>query len=623
MTVDIADKYKRLSEQEHVLLRPARYLGDINTSTKRDWTIDREWKVQRGDIQHNPAFLKLFDEIISNSVDFSLTAEGKALNVIRVTVDPAQGFIAVYDNGGIPVVQKVDQGETLWIPDLIFGHLRSGSNFADAEDSLSTGQNGEGSSLVNIFSKRFDVETCDGKNTFHISYLDNMKTKTVPQVAPVQGRTGYTTITYFPDLKLMGMAAIEPWAVDMLRRRCVEVAACNPQLRVFFNGENVRVSKFADFVGLFDKENLCTSVPGWNIGLTLSQDGFKHNSYVNTTHTFVGGTHVSHVMDKIVSEVREHIQNRTKQTIKPAEIEAQFHLFIDAKINNPRYSSQTKENLITPVSKYANRFTPPPEFIQALLSSPMMRRLMEWATRRKEQQEFDEAAKEVSDARKASFHHIEKYRPATNKVRADNLLFVAEGDSALKPLQAAKRSHHGLFPLRGKPDNVYDKSIKALTKQKEFQDLIQIMGLDLSKFDPETLRYGGLVLATDADHDGAHIRGLITVSFWRFWPRLIENGFLRFLITPVVVVKVGKTEMEFFSVEEYDNWAAANPNTKHVRKYYKGLGSWETKDMERFMNDEKYMRVVSPLDAEDARLLQLAFDPEMAAERKDWLALHV
>ncbi|ACV50239.1 gp60plus39 DNA topoisomerase subunit [Delftia phage PhiW-14] len=625
VTQDVS-KYKMLSERDHIRIRPGRYLGDINTSLVKDsWTVNEQGQVERRDVQQNPAFTKLFDEIITNSADFSLTADGKHLNIIRVDYSREHGCISVYDNGGIPVVETIvdreGQPTKLWIPDMIFGFLRSGSNFNDEADSESAGQNGEGSTLVNVFSSRFDVETCDGKNKFSITYLDGMANKTAPEVVAAQGATPFTRITYFPEWSIMGMTGQEDWIEDTLRRRCLEVAACNTHIRVYYNGKPVNVKKFGDFAAMLDPVCVSESAPKWDVALSLSKNGFKHYSYVNSTLTFVGGTHINHVMDKIVAEVRAHIESKTKQDIKPAEILNQFQLTVAARINNPRYSSQTKENLITPVSSYNVKYSPSKEFIKAIIDSPMMKKLLEWAERRKAVQDIKEAEKEIQDARKASFHHIPKYRPATNKNKAENILFVAEGDSALKPLQAAKKPHHGLFPLRGKPDNVFDKTIRHLAKQKEFQDLIQILGLDLHQFNSDTIRYSALVVATDADLDGAHIRGLLTVAFWRFWRPLIDEGFLRFLVTPIITVKQGKETIEFFTEQEYEDWRAANPTAKYTRKYYKGLGSWATEDMERFMNDPKYMVKVQPLTDEDVDNLVLAFDPSKADARKSWLGL--
>jgi DNA topoisomerase-2 len=618
-TVQDVSKFKMLTDIEHVLLRPGRYLGSTTTVEELTWSIVGG-KVEERRLSINPAFNKLFDEIISNSADHAKRPEGKHLNKIEVSVNKIMGTICVKDNGGIPVLKHPDTG--LWIPDMIFGHLRSGSNFDDSEDSTGTGQNGEGSSLVNIFSTFFRVDTGDGKNHYSIVYENNLTVRGKEEITPASGAS-FTAITYVPDFTRLGMTGLTDDAVLLIERRCYEIAATNPNIQVSFNGQLIKVRSFKDFAALFNKEVVFQSIDRWNVALIHSVEGFKHSSYVNSTNTYQGGTHIEYVMDKIVEGIREHIEKKTKQKIKPSEIKSQFHLFLDATINNPRYSSQTKENLITVASKYGSQFEVTDKFIKDIIASPIMKRILEWAERRKIFEEAKEAQKEVDEARKATFHHIEKYHGATEKDRSKCVLFVAEGDSALKPLRAAKSSHHGVFPLRGKPDNVFGQSIKSLTKKKEFQDLLQIMGLDLSgNVDPSVLRYGaGIMVSTDADLDGIHIRGLLTVAFQRFWPQLIEKGLLKFLKTPMIMCRRPGEIHEFFNEEEFKAWEAVQTK-KFNFKYIKGLGGHETADMERFMTDPKYTYTVLPLDATDQEMLNMAFDPNRADDRKTFLGIH-
>ncbi len=621
--VQDVSKFKMLTEHEHVISRPSRYVGSVNTIQKKDWVII-DGKVVEKELNFNPAFMKIFDEIITNSADHSRRAEGKHLKTIQVNVNRMLGTISVYDDGGIPVVEHPEN--KLWIPDMIFGHLRSGSNFNDddgSSDDLS-GQNGEGSSLTNIFSTEFIVETCDGKSQYKKVYRDNMSKSDKEIITPANGKKGYTRITYSPDFKRFGMVSLDDDTILLIQRRCYEVAATNTHLDVEFNGQKIVMDSFKDFVKLFGQDNVFQASDKWNLGLVLSEDGFNHVSFVNSTMTYEGGTHIEYVMDKVVEAVREHIEKKTKQKIKPSEIKSQFKLILDARIVKPRYSSQTKENLVTPPSMYGSVLTIEPKTVKDLVGSPMMKKIIEWAERRKIVEEMREASEKLEKSRSESFHHIEKYYPATAKDISKNILFVAEGDSALKPLRAAKKPIHGLFPLRGKPDNVFDKSIKYLADQVEFQNLVKIMGLDLSgKVDVAKLRYGSLVVATDADLDGIHIRGLLVVSFNRFWPELISKGVLKFLKTPVMTATVGKKVIEFFTPDDYEAWLKDNQNTKHSLKYYKGLGSWDTTNMDRFMNDPKYIYTVDKMDAEDIEKLNMAFDPQRAAARKLWLGLHV
>ncbi len=613
-------KYKMLGQIDHILLRPTMYMGSDQSKTQNDWYISNG-KIAEKEQTFVPGFMKIFDEIITNATDHAQRPEGKHLTRISVVASQVTGAIVVFDNGGIPVEIHPEYG--LYVPEMIFGNLLSGSNYDDSEDRTGAGTNGLGAKLTNIFSTYFKIETSDGKNMLTMCYENNMKDKAVsPIIRPYSA--GFTRISYIPDYARFGMTGLDDCAMDRIKRRCYEVAACNPKIEVSFNGDVVPVRNFKDFVTLFDTECVTQLSHRWNVGFAYSEDGFKQYSYVNSTATTEGGTHVDHVMEKVVEALRAYVEKKTKQKVRPSDIRSQFRVFIDANINNPRFNSQTKEFLVSPVASYGNRFELLDKTIKDLIKSPIMAKILAWAEGRRDDEDAKEASKEFekAKAKAASAAHIEKYHPATIKDRTQCVLFLAEGDSALKPLKAAKKSNQGVFPLRGKPDNVFNQPIKALLKKKEFQSVLQIIGLDLSgKVDKEKLRYHSVAVSTDADLDGFHIRGLLIVAFWRFWPDLIEQGFLKFLRTPIIVATEGKTKHEFFTQPEYDAWALTAG--KHTRNYYKGLGGWSTEEMQRFMNDPKYMVTIQPMTPDDVEKLSMAFDPDRADDRKDWLGFHI
>lgn len=617
--VQDVSKFRKLSEIEHVIMRPGRYLGSINNDTKNTWVI-KDGKVQEQKIQINPAFLKMFDEIISNSADHAKRSEGAHMTKIEVTVITMTGTISVLDDGGIPVV--IHPEEKQWIPEMIFGELRSGSNFDDDAGNEGAGQNGEGSSLVNIFSTQFSVQTADGKNSFDMIWRDNMSNKGAPTVRP--SNLHYTKIDYEPDLKRLGMQAIDPDAMLMLERRCWEIAATNPRLKVYFNGKHLSIKSFEDFVKLHaDSDLVYQEDDKWKVGFAYSDDGFKHITYVNSVNVYEGGTHIDYVMDKVVEAIREQIEKKTKQKLRPSDIKSQFKLIMSATINNPRFSSQTKENLINLPSAYGTKFDLKEDTVKAIMSGPIMKRIIQWAERRKVAEDLKNAQEEADKIKRKTFYHIEKYTPATEADRSKCILFLAEGDSAAKPLVAAKSRNHGVFPLRGKPINAFDLLLSdTIKKNKEFANILNILGFNLDGSISENgLRYGSLAVATDADLDGAHIRGLLIIMFRKFWPKLIESGFIKFLKTPVVVATRGKDKFEFFTEPEYDTWAAAETKP-HTKKYMKGLGSWDVESMKRFMTDPKYLYTIAPMDQTDHEALNMAFDPSKPEGRKAWLALH-
>lgn len=610
--MSINNKYKKLSEVEHCLQRPGRYIGSINQETHLKWYMEDEI-VKEKKMTFTPAFHKLFDEIISNSADHARTPEGKNLTKIDVTL--TDNTISVYDNGGIPVVIHPEYNQ--YIPDMIFGELRSGSNFDDNEDSLSTGQNGEGSSLVNIFSKSFIVETAlDGKK-FKIEYTNNMSEKTEPKITT--SKTNFTEITYIPDIERMNMSSISEDDKLLIERRVHEIAFTNPNLKVFFNKKRCTVDTFEKFVKTYDKDSVYYEIDRWRLGVAYSKDGFKHISYVNSTPSFDGGTHVDYVVDKLVEAVREKIEKKTKQSIRPSEIKNNLVIMLDCNINNPRYNSQTKEKLITQPSQFGSRFDLDDKFIKKLLASKVVENIIEWAMKKKDMDDLKDIEQRENAVRKSGFYDIPKYRPATSKARKECLLFLSEGDSANAPLlDASNPKIHGLFPLKGKPENCYAKKLTDVVSQ-EIMYISRILNLSITKPDYDNMRYDKIVFATDADTDGQHIIGLLSLLFSRFWPELLKEGRVQIFQTPSVIATYKGKKYNFIRESEYDEWIKDKKG--YTTKYCKGLGGHDSKTFSEFLNDPNSYITIDYDPERDDDALGMAFDPKRADDRKDWVAI--
>ena len=158
----IEQRFQKLDDIEHALLRPGMYVGSTKTREEEVFLLNEQGKFSKRPVQVNPAFMKIFDEIVSNAADEH--RRNTKLNQISVTADKSTGRVTILDNGGIPVVKHKDHDE--WVPEMIFSNLKAGSNFDDSEERLVAGTNGVGATLTNIFSTEFRIRTCDGKNTF-------------------------------------------------------------------------------------------------------------------------------------------------------------------------------------------------------------------------------------------------------------------------------------------------------------------------------------------------------------------------------------------------------------------------------------------------------------------------
>lgn len=490
----IEQKYRKLNEVEHVLTRPGRYIGAITPHTENVFVFDSPSKrMVKREVTYNPGFIKLFDEVISNSVDHSKRPEGKGLDTIRIDVDENDGSISIFDNGGIPVIKHAEYGQ--WIPEMIF-ELRSGSNFDDSDESMLTGQNGEGAALTSIFSTKFVVETCDTRNKFKMTFTENSQVRTPPKITPVPDAKGFTKITYFPDWEKLGTTLSEDNKA-MLMKRVVDVAGLNPHLKVYWNGERIPTKSFKDYIEMYvpvGEDYAYDETDNWKIAVASSEDGFQQISFVNGTNTKSGGTHVTYVGMQIWERIREHIKKKFKTDIKPSELRQHMTLFIDCSIVNPRYSSQTKDDLITEVKDYKTSWAVSDKMINKIIKSNIIQNILDWAAAKQHQEEMKELRKLNKDVEKTNYRRVEKFCDALEKKnRYRCFLMLSEGDSAAKSLFAArgKNPYIGTYPLRGKLLNVREKEIAkvlGLDKKKEgktapneIQKILTIIGLKIGE----------------------------------------------------------------------------------------------------------------------------------------------
>lgn len=629
----VEEKFKKLDEISHVLLRPGRYIGSINPHTATTWVVgskprnpaeplDMVQGMVQSEITWCPALLKIFDEIISNSVDFSKTAEGRHVTTVKAEINKETGELSVYDDGGI-VVKKHSEYDQ-YVPEMIF-ELRSGSNFDDDDDSVLTGQNGEGAALTSIFSKSFNVETCDGKKKFVQTHLENSRKKTEPKIS--DSTKHYTKITFTPDYEKFGLQGLDEGNYQRLVKRVYDVAGCNPKLKVYLNGEHIKIKSFEDYIKFYTEEFVFEDSDKWKVGVAHSDDGFRHVSFVNGTETLIGGNHISYVSDQITDRLREHFKKKHKVEVKPADIRQHLLLFIDATIIKPRYSSQTKEDLITEKKDFGTTFTVTDKMIAKLVKSPVIQSVLDWVQAKEDAANRAKERELNKDLNKANLRKITKFTDATERNKRDQcMLFICEGDSASNAILSARTPLIGCYPLKGKPINAMGTDVKKLMENKEFVDFLAITGLKIGKKvkDLSELRFGKIVSCTDADADGQHIFGLLSALIKKFWPELLEMGVFHKFVTPIMKVQVGKTEKLFYSLSEFSKWAEENKDKRYNVRYLKGLGSSTAKDFESYFNNmDKHLVQIQVQDSSDYDIIDLVFGKESGAadKRKEWLQL--
>jgi len=572
---NIEQKYRKLSDIDHCLERPGMWVGSIKPKQEDYHLHDGEKFVKRS-VTYNPAFLKIFDEIVSNSIDEH--RRNSKLNEVRVTVEPDAGSIKIWDNGGIPVVMHAEHNE--WIPEMIFSNLKAGSNFNDDEERLVAGTNGVGSTLTNIFSTKFRIRTCDGKNAFEQTFSNNMRERTQAKI--VKWKDHFTEIFYIPDLPRFSLEKIDADHVEMMRKRCIDLAACNPSLTITFNETAYKFDKFADYCKLYVPDVVYEEGTRWKVGIAPSEGSFTQVSFVNSVETKDGGTHVDYIASQVIEWIRERVKKKHKVDLKPSELRNHFFLFVQADIVNPAFSSQTKEKMITEAKEFGSKFELADKTLKAVLASEVVQRILDWA----QQKALADERKQLRELNKnlAKGKVLKLIDAKARYGRGDCTLALFEGDSASSAFRKYRDpQRQGAFPLRGKFVNVTEMPATKIIQNQEVKDILAATGLKMGE-EPKELRYGKVLIYSDADPDGDSIAGLLINFFGRFWPELFNQGRVCRVMTPLVVAKRKGETLSFYSADEFNEWQAKQKDlSKWDVAYKKGLAALE---------DEEYREII-------------------------------
>jgi DNA topoisomerase II len=564
----IEQRYRKLDDIEHCLLRPGMYVGSTKTRSGESYLLNEDGKFDLTSVKFNPGFLKIFDEIVSNAAD-EHRRNGK-LSRIEVLADTESGRITVKDNGGIPVIKHTAHDE--WVPEMIFSNLKAGSNFDDTEDRLVAGTNGVGATLTNIFSKEFLIQTSDGKKHFSQTFSNNMRDRSEPKVVKSADKVGFTEVSYTPDYPQFSMTGLDEAHVQLMRKRCIDIAACNPALQVYFNTEKFSYPSFAEYCSLYSDDVLFESSSRWKIGVGSSTGSMQQVSFVNGVETSDGGTHVDFVASQIVDAIRGFLKKKHKIELRPSEIKNHLFLFVCVDIVNSSFSSQTKEKLITDHRDFGSKHELTEKFLKAICGSETIQKILDWA---QQKQKADERKTLRDLNKKLDKEKVLKLIDAKSKKRETCTLALFEGNSASSAFRKYRDPMtQGAFPLRGKFLNVTGMPAAKVIQNAEVQSLLNAIGLRLGQ-DAENLRYGKILIYSDADPDGDSIAGLLTNFFGRYWPELLENRMLFRVMTPLVVAHKKDERKMFYTASDFEEWQKAGKSKGWDVSYKKGLAALE------------------------------------------------
>ena len=578
-------KFQKLDDIDHVIKRPGMYIGSIKPHTSIKWIIEED-KMTQKELTYNPGFLKIFDEIVTNSVDES-KREGSKLTTIKVNIKPDTNEIAIWDNGGIPVVKHTEHNE--WIPEMIFSNLKAGSNFDDNESRSWAGTNGVGSTLTNIYSTKFSISTCDGKNHFVQNFSNNMRERTQPVIK--KSKANHTQISFVTDFDKFGLTGIDHDHYKMIEKRVYDLAASNTHLKMYFNDKLLNFNTFEDYIKLYVSDYFYETKKDktWSIGIALSENGFQQISFANSTETYDGGTHVDYIMNQIVSQMREFFMKKHKVDIKPSELKNHMTLFLDSTIINPSFSSQTKEKLITEVKEFGSTFEISSKLIQLILKSEIVNSILDWIQQKKNAED-NKLQRDLN--KKLAKIKVEKLIDAKGKDRWKCSLGLFEGDSASGAFRKYRTPETmGAFSLGGKFINVSEITNQKLVQNKEAVDLMGCIGLKLGQpIDVRNLRYGRILIYTDADVDGNSISAALINFFYKYWPDMFDRRMIYKVETPIVVAEPkakGKKKVLFYTQTEYNDWVEKTDLKGWEINYKKGLAALVDDEYQDIINNPR------------------------------------
>jgi DNA topoisomerase II len=627
---EISRKYQKKTQREHLLSRPGMYMGSIYDTLDEVWILDSNKMVKRN-LLYNPGILKLFDEIIMNSTDHA--RDNPEVTQIKVSVK--DNIISVSNNGpGIPIVKHSEHN--IYIPELIFSQFLTSTNYDDNEKRLKAGMNGLGAKVTSTFSSFFEIETVSNGKKYIQQFKNNLQDILEPKITSTKEKDR-TKITFIPDYQRFKTTCISDSTLKLLEKRTYDVAACtSSKVSVFFNDVKLTVKEFKDYTNLFItdenilKEKIIFENERWKIAICTSPyEEFTQVSFVNGVHTINGGTHVNYILNPIVKRLSDKLSVKDIQ-VKSQYVKENIMIFVFALIENPEFKSQAKEELTTKTHLFGST---------CVLDENILKKIdkMELVTKIKDIIKFKESkALNSTDGKKKTkligIPKLDDAEWAGSRRSQECTLILTEGDSA-KTFAVSGRTligdeKYGIFPLRGKLLNVKTATASQLIKNEEIKNLKQILGLqngrNFKTLDElkKTMRYGRILILTDADTDGSHIKGLLINFFHTFWKLLIEDdNFITVLNTPIVKAFKGNKVMTFYNINEYNNWKSCNNNWKI--KYYKGLGTSTAKEARECFEDfEKKQLFFQGKTKKDTDAIILAFKKDLSNERKEWIKEH-
>jgi DNA topoisomerase-2 len=646
---NLAKQYQRKTDKQHILDNPDTYIGSVENVDADMWIYnDEKGSIERKSIEYIPGLYKLFDEGIVNCRDHVLRMihspilQKNFVSYINTNI-ANDGLITLSNDGnGIDIAKHPEYD--LWIPEMIFGHLRTSTNYDKTEKRIVGGKNGFGFKLVLIWSTYGRVETVDHIRGLKYvqEFRNNLDIIEPPVITKVsKSSKPYTKVSFRPDYARFDIRGLTPDMLALIKKRVYDIAAVTDhsvkKVKIGYDDVQVPVKNFQQYIDLYigpkdqTKRVYESTDDRWEYAVAMApSQEFTQVSFVNGICTFKGGKHVDYIMNQITRKLSDYIEKKKKVKVSSTAIKEQLILFLRCDVENPAFDSQTKDYMNTPVAKFGSTCSVSDAFIEKVAKMGVM----ELACSLTEAKE-SKMAKKTDGAKTRTVRGIGNLIDAnfSGTVKSkDCSLILCEGLSALSGivsgLSSEDRNTIGIYPLKGKLLNVRGEQTKKITDNKEITDIKKILGLEkghvYKSIDDvhKNLRYGKIMVMTDQDLDGSHIKGLCINLFHSEWPSLTQiPGFISFMNTPILRAKKGQETLLFYNDGEYARWKESlgqqGPKGWTI-KYFKGLGTSTSKEFKEYFANKKIVDFAYNPDKSDDSIDKV-FNKKRPDDRKAWL----
>jgi DNA topoisomerase II len=654
------ETYSHMSQLEHVYKIPDTYIGSIEP-TNEDIYIYEDDKIVFKNIIYIQGFYKIFDELLVNALDqYTRTMEAKNNKIpktivtdrIEIDINKDTGYISILNTGDGFVIEKTKiDDKKLYSVEMVCGVLLTSGSYEEQKKIIGS-RSGFGIKLTNIFSKEFTVETVDKKS--HTKYIqtwtNNMNDKSEPIIEKQCKEAPYTKITFLPDYQRFSMNGLNNDIISLLVKRVYDAClwTCNNGMTIFNEDIGKKPKKYPidiylnndklecnleNYINIYntiehpiDKKQIFIHIfHRWEVAIIQSPNNkFNQVSMVNGITTNNGGKYVDHITTQFTKKCLDYIKSKKKnlKDIKPSVFKDYYWVFIKHIMESPAFDSQTKMYCSTNIKD--NKFEFDDKFIEKFVKNSDIISKLEALTVINDNKVKTPANKIKS---KVIVPKLDDANFAGSKKSQQCTLILTEGDSAkssaISGLSIFKNATntYGVFPLKGKLLNVREETLKKIQDNDEISNIMKILGLNFNTEykDTSSLRYSKIIILTDQDVDGFHIKGLLINLFDTLFPSLLINeSFITCLSTPIVKATKGQEVIKFYNLSDYDNWVEnTNNSNKYKIKYYKGLGTSTKVESQEYFKEMKLIEYYSTEHSKTS--INKVFNKKLANERKEWL----